>query len=82
LICVTQRWEGVTVELVRVSDGMVVASTFSNGQGIYGFDDVAAGTYTLVGEVTIEEVVYRDEEGVTVTDPESSIEVELILQEQ
>jgi Flp pilus assembly protein TadG len=81
-ICWTQRWEGVYVRLIRVSDGQVVDSTYSDDQGNYRFYNVAAGTYRLVGTVTIGGTVYRDQENVTVTAPSSTVEVDLLLEPQ
>jgi hypothetical protein len=72
----------VYVRLIRVSDGQVVDSTYSDDQGNYRFYNVAAGTYRLVGTVTIGGTVYRDQENVTVTAPSSTVEVNLLLEPQ
>jgi Flp pilus assembly protein TadG len=80
--CWNQPWQGVYVELIRVSDGMVVDSTYSDNDAVYRFYNVAPGTYTVVGTVTIWGGTYSDQEGVTVTTPGDSIQVDLLLTRQ
>jgi hypothetical protein len=72
----------VYVQLIRVSNGQVVASTYSDDQGNYSFYNVAAGTYNIVGTVTIGGAVYGDQESVTVTAPSSTVQVDLLLERQ
>jgi hypothetical protein len=78
-LCWTQRWEGVRVRLIK---GTVVDSAYSDDQGIYRFYDVSPDTYTVVGTVNIEGVIYRGQASVTVTAPGSTVEVDLLLERQ
>jgi hypothetical protein len=67
---------------VRLIKGTVVDSTYSDDQGIYRFYDVSPDTYTVVGTVNIEGVIYRGQASVTVTAPGSTVEVDLLLERQ
>jgi hypothetical protein len=78
-LCWTQRWEGVRVRLIK---GTMVDSTYSDDQGIYRFYDVSPDTYTVVGTLNIEGVIYRGQASVTVTAPGSTVEVDLLLERQ